>query len=79
MKSVSTGLNAATQAIAIVNEFFESPEFLDGLELVPGCVEGLQMLKERYRLVVVTSRQHTIEEHTRTWITRHFPGDLLEG
>ena len=41
-------LPSCGQALTVVHDFFESPEFVDGLNVVPGSVEGLRLLKERY-------------------------------
>lgn len=57
-----------------MHEFFASPHFQDGLELVPGAQAALQRLSKHYRLVVVTSRQFVIENETHAWLDRHFPG-----
>lgn len=61
------------ESTAKVQAFFTSPNFLRGIPLVPGARHGLECLKQAgFRLAVVTSRQLQIEEHTRTWLARHF-------
>eukprot|EP00742_Colponemidia_sp_Colp-10_P001707 GILJ01001829.1.p2 GENE.GILJ01001829.1~~GILJ01001829.1.p2 ORF type:complete len:216 (-),score=29.20 GILJ01001829.1:1688-2296(-) len=56
-----------------VNAFFKSGHF-ENLELVPGAIDALTCLSESFDLVLVTARQHVIEEATTNWINRHFPG-----
>lgn len=62
------------ESVRKVHEFFASPHFQDGLELVPGAQEALRKLAAHYDLVVVTSRQFAIERETRAWLDQHFPG-----
>ena len=67
-----------TESIEKVHQFFDS-SFFENLPLVPGAVEGVTELKTRgYSLSIVTSRQHVIEDHTRKWIARNFPGNLFD-
>jgi phosphoserine phosphatase len=62
------------QSIEIVEAFFNSPCFLDGLPLVPGALEGVKALKDAgHELVIVTSRQLILEEVTRRWVDDNFP------
>ncbi len=42
--------------------FFASPFFRDGLPTIPGSIEAIRCLREHYTLVIVTSRQHFLEE-----------------
>lgn len=58
----------------IVHEFFKSPHFKDGIPPVPGALEALQRLGQLSDLVVVTSRQHVIQDVTLEWIDRHYAG-----
>jgi len=39
---------------------------------VDGAAAALSMLREVFELVIVTSRQHVIEEETRAWVDRHY-------
>ncbi|KAA8498248.1 hypothetical protein FVE85_5833 [Porphyridium purpureum] len=55
-----------------VHEFFGSPHFLN-IRVVPGAMDGIGRLREKYRLVVVTSRQLVIEKETRAWLDQFFP------
>lgn len=62
------------QSVEIVEAFFESPFFQDGLPLVPGAVQGVKALKDAgYELVIVTSRQLFLEVITRRWLDDNFP------
>lgn len=62
----------------IVHEFFKSSHFNDGIPVVPGALEALQRLSEHCDLVVVTSRQHVIQDVTLSWIDRHYAGLFRE-
>jgi 5'(3')-deoxyribonucleotidase len=64
-----------------VHAFFDTPFFTD-MPPIPGAREALTALSERFRFVVVTSRQHVIRDATLAWLDRHFPGlfhDVLFG
>jgi len=65
-----------TESILKVHQFFESP-FFKNLKQVPGALDALKSLQSRFRFVVVTSRQHVIENATREWIELNFP-DIFE-
>ncbi|GIL50374.1 hypothetical protein Vafri_6587 [Volvox africanus] len=59
----------------IVHEFFESDYFREGIPVIPGALEALTRLSEAdYELVVVTSRQHVIQDETLEWLDRHYGG-----
>lgn len=62
----------------IVHDFFKSPHFNDGIPIIPGAYESLSRLSAHVDLVVVTSRQHVIQDVTLDWIDRHFPGLFQE-
>lgn len=57
----------------IVHEFFKSQHFNDGIPVIPGASEALTRLRNSCDLVVVTSRQHVIQDVTLEWIDRHYP------
>lgn len=42
--------------------------------LLAGALAALQQLQLTYDLHVVTARQFKLEQLTRTWLARHFPG-----
>eukprot|EP00730_Choanoeca_flexa_P018268 TRINITY_DN8876_c0_g1_i2.p1 TRINITY_DN8876_c0_g1~~TRINITY_DN8876_c0_g1_i2.p1 ORF type:complete len:203 (+),score=53.47 TRINITY_DN8876_c0_g1_i2:71-679(+) len=63
----------AEESTTKVHAFFESDYFQQQVAPVPGALEALQQLKQRYQLVIVTSRQHSIEEITRLWVAKHYP------
>jgi len=70
------------EANHIVHEFFKSDYFNDGIPPIPGASESLSRLSQTCDLVVVTSRQHVIQDATLDWIDRHYPGlfkDVLFG
>ncbi|EFJ48032.1 hypothetical protein VOLCADRAFT_91189 [Volvox carteri f. nagariensis] len=59
----------------IVHEFFKSQHFTNGIPVIPGALETLTRLSEaEYELVVVTSRQHVIQDVTLDWLDRHYGG-----
>lgn len=58
----------------IVHSFFQSPHFAKGIPVIPGAYESLCRLQRHCDLVVVTSRQHIIQDMTREWLDRHYPG-----
>ena len=62
----------------IVHEFFKSQHFQEGIPTIPGASDALLRLKESCDLVVVTSRQHIIQEATLEWIDRHYPSIFQE-
>jgi hypothetical protein len=62
----------------IVHEFFKSPHFNDGIPVIPGASDALARLGGWCDLVVVTSRQHVIQDATLDWIDRHYPGTFQE-
>ncbi|MES2216047.1 MAG: hypothetical protein V4481_01995 [Patescibacteria group bacterium] len=39
-----------------------------------GAFEALKQLKERFRLVAVTSRRNSINQLTRAWLQKYYPG-----
>ena len=62
----------------IVHEFFKSKHFKEGIPTIPGASDSLTRLRESCDLVVVTSRQHIIQEATLEWIDKHYPGIFQE-
>lgn len=62
------------ESIAKVFKFFESKYFQD-IPCIPGAKRALDILqKSGFELVIVTSRQHAIEQATRKWVQKHYPG-----
>ena len=43
-----------------------------------GAFEALNRLQQNCDLVVVTSRQHVIQDVTLNWLDRHYPGLFQE-
>lgn len=62
----------------IVHEFFKSQHFNDGIPVIPGAYDALSRLAVSHELVVVTSRQHVIQDVTLNWIDRHYRGLFQE-
>jgi len=60
------------EAIAIVKEFYHTPEFAN-LPLIDGAKEGLRLLNEEHNLVFVTSRHAKAREVTPGWIRERLP------
>ena len=56
-----------------VHEFFKSYHFSAGIEVIPGAFDALCRLRSDCELMVVTSRQHVIQEPTLEWLDCHFP------
>ena len=57
-----------------VHEFFKSSHFSSGIEAIPGAFDSLSRLRSECELMVVTSRQHIIQQPTLDWLEAHFPG-----
>ncbi|GBG28650.1 Hypothetical Protein FCC1311_048712 [Hondaea fermentalgiana] len=53
-------------------EFFKTDYFRKDLKPLPHASETLAEMKSKFKFVVVTSRQHEIEDETRAWLERHF-------
>ena len=61
------------EGVEKVHAFFQTPYFAQ-IKPMPGAAEAMAELKSRANLVVVTSRQHVIAEHTIDWLGRYYPG-----
>lgn len=62
------------EAVDKVFEFFKTDYFLRDVRPVDGAVAAVTRLAALCDVVVVTSRQHEIEQQTRDWLDLHFPG-----
>jgi 5' nucleotidase, deoxy (Pyrimidine), cytosolic type C protein (NT5C) len=62
----------------IVHEFFQSRHFVEGIPVIPEARETLTRLSNVCELVVVTSRQHVIQDATLAWLDAHYPGLFSE-
>ena len=51
---------------------------LDNSGFAAGALHSLQRLSKTCELVVVTSRQHCIQQPTLDWVDKHFPGIFSE-
>ena len=60
----------------VVDDFYDSDEFRT-LSPIEGSQDCVETLVQRYGLCVITSRPSRLEEETRRWIDRYFPGMFL--
>ena len=60
------------QARDLVNNF--NNLYLERIEPIEGAVEGIKTLKDKYNLVNVTSRPADLDDRTRNYMERRFPG-----
>jgi len=60
----------------IFDDFSESLEHIEMHQTPPSkeCLEVVQALSKRYKLYIITARQHKFEEITRRYVEEHFPG-----
>jgi uncharacterized HAD superfamily protein len=66
----------SSDSVIKMETFYESNYFLQELNPVDGAYEALKALKESVpdlELHLVTARQLTLEEQTKTWISKHYP------
>eukprot|EP00963_Diacronema_lutheri_P013932 scaffold2848_cov352-Pavlova_lutheri.AAC.23 len=61
-----------------VHAFFASKHFCEGVPPIPGAKEALARIGRECELLVVTSRQHVIQQQTIHWIDTHYPGIFRE-
>ena len=57
----------------LVHAFFESTHFHEGVPVIPGALNSLQRMGDFCDLMVVTSRQHVIQQPTLDWLDDNFP------
>ncbi|CAN0264382.1 unnamed protein product, partial [Ectocarpus sp. 12 AP-2014] len=62
------------EADAKMVEFFKTPYFLDGIPPLAGATEVLRKHSRSLTFYVVTSRQDSLQAHTKRWIDAHYPG-----
>ncbi len=67
------GVRTDSEAILRVQKYFDSTEFKSE-QPYDAAGEVLRQLADRYSLIVVTGRDHMIEEATKEWLTEHHPG-----
>lgn len=65
------GTSDRNEAITRVQKFFSTDEFKKS-QPFEEAKQAVKMLAERYKLVVITSRDTIIEESTRQWLNEHF-------
>ncbi|HLB32554.1 MAG TPA: hypothetical protein VJL27_03300 [Patescibacteria group bacterium] len=61
------------EAIRVVMAYFGSEQAMAALP-IPGAQEALLVLKERFKLVVVTARRSEFAPMTMDWLDRYFSG-----
>ncbi|KAF0973890.1 hypothetical protein FDP41_007277 [Naegleria fowleri] len=62
----------------IVDEFLQSELFLGQPILDETAFDVLQSLSTKYKLVIVTSRQHKLKEQTQMFLQKYFPNTFAE-
>lgn len=60
------------EIINLIYEMYESG-FYKNMTPVKGSIDGVQKLKEKHQLFVITSRQKHFEVQTMEWIEKFFP------
>jgi 5'(3')-deoxyribonucleotidase len=60
------------KANEIYEAFVNSPDKAN-LKVIEGAIESINRLKDKYELVVITSRESVAMEVTKPWLERHFP------
>jgi 5'(3')-deoxyribonucleotidase len=65
-----------SEAIAEVHKFFETEQFRT-LPLIEGAREGVAELVKHHELYAVTGRQNVVQEITKAWLQRNFPGVFI--
>lgn len=53
-------------------KFYDSPH-MDMTKPIKGAQEGIDYLKSKHTLILITSRPHSIESKTIDWLDLHFP------
>ena len=56
------------------DEALKDLEFYDGLTIIDGARQKLEMLCKDYDVVAVTSRHVVTKQITQSWLQRHLPG-----
>lgn len=59
------------EAIRRVYEYYETDAFLN-LPVVSGAIEGINILKKKHKLVILTSRPDDIIKETEKWVSTNF-------
>jgi len=58
--------------------FFKSPYFLDNLKPIDGALNVLSSFRDSFDFVIVTSRQHSIQDQTLKWLRANFPPGIFK-
>lgn len=56
-----------------IQDYLKAETYLEG-KPVPGSLEAIHKLREKFKLVVVTSRDHFFRGHTEAFLDSHFSG-----
>ncbi len=48
------------------------------MEVIPGSLEALQILKQNFKLVIITARKKEVMDMTLVWAEKHFP-NIFDG
>jgi len=65
------------EAIQKIYDFHKTPYFANMLP-VAGSQAGVQALKDKHDLYIVTSRQNDIIEATKQWVEQYFPNTFTD-
>jgi len=60
------------RTLDIYQDFINSGK-LKELAVVPGAVEGIKKIRDKHKLVIVTSRGACLKNDTEYWLDKHFP------
>jgi uncharacterized HAD superfamily protein len=71
------GTETVEEAIRRVHEYIHSDEMFKHQSLQES-ITALKKLKNRYDLVIITGRDLIIEQKTKQWLDKHFPGIFNE-
>jgi len=56
----------------IIQEALSDRDFLLGLKPISYAREGMQILRDKYDITIITSRHSSRAENTRSWVDRYF-------
>lgn len=65
------------EEIERVYQFYQSPYFAS-IKPIEGAQRGVEELRKNHECIIITARQHEVEEKTRQWINDHFPNYFVE-
>ncbi len=65
------------KAIDIVHDFHKT-HYFENIKPIKGSIKAISKLKQKHELIVITSRQHSIEKQTKQWVEKYFPNTFDE-